>query len=143
LILSKEVFAKLSGNRKGSHQVFGIECKTQFEVLMVFMESFCTMVALEICHMDSNEPEIYSKYAAKLFGHQGSDCVFSPPDDDLRQRILKLKTEPTTVVKVTLKDGKEYEVAGARSTTEIMLNDGDEKKRVPYNEVTHLNGIPL
>lgn len=143
LALSKNVFAKLSGNRKGKHNVFGIECSTQFEVVMVFMESFVTMTAMELCNLDSTDPELYSTYSSKFFGHQGSECNFSPPDDDLRQRILKLKSDPTAVVKVTLKDGKEYEVAGARSTSEIMLNDGDEKKRVPYSEVTHLNGEPL
>jgi hypothetical protein len=143
LVLSKCVFGKLSGNRKGNHKIFGVECSTQFEVIMTFLESFFTMTGLEVCGKDSNDSEIYSKYAGKFFHHVGSDCVFSPPDDDLRQRLLNLKKVPTNVVKVTLKDGKEYEVAGARSTSEVMLKDGEESKRVAYSEITHVNGESL
>ena len=139
LVLSKPLLMKMTGNRKGKHEIFGMTCETQFEVIMTLVESFCVIVAIELCEMGDHYPE----YARKLFGHEGSEQKIAPPDDELRQRIMDLKRDPKAIVKVTLKDGKEYIVAGARSLTEVLLIDGDDRKRVAYSDVTHLDGQPL
>lgn len=139
LTLSKPMLVKMASKCKEKHEIFGMSCETQIDVIMTLVESFCTLVAAELCEMG----ERYAEFAKKLFGHEGSEQKISPPADDIRQRIQDLKKDANTVVKVTLKDGKEYTVAGARGLTEVLLNDGEEKKRVPYGEVTHLNGEPL
>uniref|UniRef100_A0A6C0CGM0 Uncharacterized protein n=1 Tax=viral metagenome TaxID=1070528 RepID=A0A6C0CGM0_9ZZZZ len=136
LTLSKAILSKMGGTRKGKHEIFGMPCTTQFEVIMILVESFCTLVATELCEMGDR----YAEYARKIFGHEGSDQKIAPPDGEVRLRIMELKKDPTAVVKVTLNDNKEYEVAGARSLTEVLLIDGTERKRAPYSDITHIDG---
>jgi len=146
LVLSKTILSKMVGNRKGKHEIFGMPCATQFEVIMILVESFCVIVAIELCEMGDR----YVEHARKLFGHEGSEQKIAPPDGELRLRLqellrlreLKPEAERTPIM-VTLNDGKQYEVAGARGLTEVLLNDGKDKKRVSYNDVTHINGQPL
>jgi hypothetical protein len=140
LNLSKMIFATAVGGT-----IFGVECTTAMQCVRTYVESFMATTLYEVCQPQEGPED----FVRKLFGHTSTEVSFRnrplrPSNSALRDRLLKMKEDPETVVHVTVEGLGVKELISARSKDTITLGDVDDADRLqPYEKITHVEGVPV
>lgn len=161
LELSKPIFSNLGGNRKGKHVIFGIQCSTPVDCMLIFIESFIATVLHELC-----KPEVsVSELASAAFGHSDGEVKFAPVAMTSETRIETIQKKLREILNQRAKEDKDTFVTieglgravliNARGSDGVLIRatpgapaDGnpaikEEERRQPYLKVTYVDDIPI